>query len=397
MRVGVGVAAAVLLALAGAPHAAAAATFTVTRLDDPTPDRCMPMDCSLREAVLAVDAGGGGDTIVLPPGHFRLTIPGTGEDAGATGDLDLTKPVTIAGAGARSTVIDGGGIDRVLDFTDTAWVFDVTITGGEVAGDGSGIRSTGSLNLSRDAISGNHAIGDGGGVESLNEINVFSSTIAGNHALHGGGIDFANSAHVVSSTVSGNVAGGPGVTGSGGGIHGSGNGSVPLSSSDITGNQAFNSSLSGAGIDSMEALFVSTIVAGNFAHTTDQSGQALANCAQAGSSSGSNLSDGTDCFIAGTGDQQGVPVLLGPLTDNGGPTDTQAVLPSSLALDASRGCPATDQRGVSRPAGRACDIGAYELAPPLVATLAATSVGFSTATLNGTVVPSLRETTAYFE
>jgi hypothetical protein len=55
--------------------------------------------------------------------------------------------------------------------------------------------------------------------------------------------------------------------------------------------------------------------------------------------------------------------LLGPLADNGGPTQTHALLPSSPAIDAgdNNGCPPTDQRGVARPSGLACDIGAYEV------------------------------------
>ena len=55
--------------------------------------------------------------------------------------------------------------------------------------------------------------------------------------------------------------------------------------------------------------------------------------------------------------------LLGPLQDNGGPTQTHALLAGSPAIDAAllANCPATDQRGVSRPQGPGCDIGAFEL------------------------------------
>lgn len=55
--------------------------------------------------------------------------------------------------------------------------------------------------------------------------------------------------------------------------------------------------------------------------------------------------------------------LLGPLEDNGGPTATRALLIGSPAIDAgdTAPCPATDQRGVARPQGSGCDIGAYEL------------------------------------
>src|SRR6266581_647290 len=169
MRVRAGVAVTIWLALAGAlaPHAAAT-TFAVTRTDDPAPDPCAPSDCSLREAVLAADAGSGGDTITLPAGRYRLSIPGAGEDAGATGDLDLTKNVTVAGAGARWTMIDATASDRVFDVASgvQAQITDATMTGGQMAGDGGGIRNLGVLRLVRDAIVGNRAQGSGGGIEN---------------------------------------------------------------------------------------------------------------------------------------------------------------------------------------------------------------------------------------
>jgi hypothetical protein len=63
-----------------------------------------------------------------------------------------------------------------------------------------------------------------------------------------------------------------------------------------------------------------------------------------------------------------VDPLLGPLAANGGPTLTQALLPGSPAIDAvpssGAGCPPTDQRGVIRPQGPACDIGAFEVFVP---------------------------------
>ena len=62
------------------------------------------------------------------------------------------------------------------------------------------------------------------------------------------------------------------------------------------------------------------------------------------------------------GDLFNMNPLLGPLRDNGGPTPTQALLPGSPAIDHGddAGCPTADQRGVPRPRGAACDIGAYE-------------------------------------
>jgi CSLREA domain-containing protein len=399
MRVRAGVAVAVWVVLAGAPNAAAA-TFAVTRTDDPAPGAC-DSDCSLREAVLAADAGSGGDMIVLPAGHYRLTIPGPAEDAAATGDLDLTKSVTIAGAGARSTVIDGEGGDRIFDVAAgaTAQISDVSITGGRVAGDGAAIRSAGVLGLSRDQITGNAALGLGGGVSSTGpSASIGQSTIAGNNSSLGGGISFANTLVVTISTVTGNVAGVPGsAMGRGGGFSGATGSTLLLTSSTVTDNHSFEGPGSGAGLDVPSATVQSTIVAGNLAHTSDQTGATVDNCASAVTSQGHNLSDDDGCGLTQAGDQQGVQVLLGPLTGNGGPTDTEAVLPGSLALDAGAGCPAIDERGVSRPRGGACDVGAYERASPLAATTAATNIAFSSATVNGMVDPSFRETTAQFE
>src|SRR6185369_11267116 len=74
-----------------------------------------PVVCTLRAAIQASNANSGADTIVIPAGTFTLTIAGRGEDVAATGDLDITDAVTITGAGATSSIIDGGGLDRVFD------------------------------------------------------------------------------------------------------------------------------------------------------------------------------------------------------------------------------------------------------------------------------------------
>src|SRR5258705_6136793 len=61
---------------------------------------------SLRSAIQAADARGGSNTIILPGGTFTLTIAGAGEDAAATGDLDITRNLTIKWKSSASTVID---------------------------------------------------------------------------------------------------------------------------------------------------------------------------------------------------------------------------------------------------------------------------------------------------
>jgi len=79
---------------------------------------------------------------------------------------------------------------------------------------------------------------------------------------------------------------------------------------------------------------------------------------------GYNLDSGVSCGLSRTTDLTATHALLGPLTANGGPTPTQALLPGSPAIDhggsSATGCPATDQRGVGRPQGASCDMGAYE-------------------------------------
>ncbi|HEY1449323.1 MAG TPA: CSLREA domain-containing protein [Solirubrobacteraceae bacterium] len=99
------------------------------------------------------------------------------------------------------------------------------------------------------------------------------------------------------------------------------------------------------------------------------------NCAGAPADGGHNIAFGGGCPAGFSG---GDP-MLAPLQDNGGPTSTMALGAGSAALDqlpVGGGCPASDQRGVARPQGPACDIGAYELAPtPISVPLPITTPG----------------------
>ncbi len=91
-------------------------------------------------------------------------------------------------------------------------------------------------------------------------------------------------------------------------------------------------------------------------------------------SGGNNLETTTECGFTGTGDLQNARrPLLAPLADNGGETDTHAIPEGSPARDAAGGvCAATDQRGISRPQGAACDIGSFELELAAFATITST-------------------------
>src|ERR1700690_3615662 len=102
--------------------ASRAATFNVNSTADavdasPGDGTCATAggDCTLRAAIMEANALPGSHTINVPAGLYILTIPGIGEENAAQGDLDVTGSVTIAGAGPGSTIVDGGGIDRVFE------------------------------------------------------------------------------------------------------------------------------------------------------------------------------------------------------------------------------------------------------------------------------------------
>jgi CSLREA domain-containing protein len=97
----------VWLLVAGLP-AARAASFTVTTTADDYDGVC-DAHCSLRDAIVAANQNGQANTISLGSGTYVLTRTGAGEDAGLTGDLDITstQPITIVGVGAEQTIISG--------------------------------------------------------------------------------------------------------------------------------------------------------------------------------------------------------------------------------------------------------------------------------------------------
>jgi len=97
-----------------------------------------------------------------------------------------------------------------------------------------------------------------------------------------------------------------------------------------------------------------------------------ANCGSGVTSMGYNMSSDGSCNFSNSGDRNNTNPLLGPLQNNGGPTQTMALLPGSPAVDAGNpsGCTdgnghllTTDQRGMPRPDSEdtgGCDMGAYE-------------------------------------
>jgi CSLREA domain-containing protein len=244
-----------------------AANFTVTKFTD-TNDGTCDADCSLREAIIAANASSDLDTITLIAGTYTLTITGTGEDAAATGDLDISTPLTITGAGPNKTIINGGAIDRVFHtISGTVVISGVAIRNGYVINsDGGGIRNETNLTLINTIVSSNVAtdtFSTGGGIGNNSDgtLTLINSAVSNNSANDGGGI-FNNAGTVIltdDSTISSNIA-----NVSGGGIKNDNGGTLELTNSTIKDNIA--DTIDGGGIDNLgTAQLTNSTVSGNSA------------------------------------------------------------------------------------------------------------------------------------
>ena len=288
---------------------------------------------------------------------------GGGGIASATGTLSLTRctidqnvaylggGVHIGSGGATisaSTINDngdwtisrGGGIEA----DGTLLVVDSTISG-NVGKRGSGIQVGGTLSLVRSVVAGNQAYYTGGGIHVLpgGTVSADSSTISGNFARYVGGGVYAEGILTASnSTLATNS-----VLGSGGGIFLAPAATLHLEHVTLAANGGgAGGGIGGNGSGSIDR----SIVSGNSAGTDADIGAAIA-------------WSGTANLISST------LVDLGPLQDNGGPTPTMSPGAGSAAIDAIALADCTvpaDQRGMRRPWGAGCDIGAVEVTPDLI-------------------------------
>ena len=199
----------------------------------------------------------------------------------------------------------------------------------------------GTLTIESSTLTGNKALnggGDAGAILNFGEggpatLTIRSSTISGNQARLGGGInsynDPGNAITITDSTIAFNDSGDRGFGG-------------------------------GLALGSGTATVKNTILAKNTSTVAGQE-DCSADPGSTISSAGYNLEGATSCgFTSGT-DKQSTDPLLGPLTFNGGPTPTHAIGPESPAFEAGDpACLPADQRGVPRPQGPVCDIGAFE-------------------------------------
>jgi CSLREA domain-containing protein len=359
--------------------------------------------CTLRAAIQEANALAGADTITLPAGTFTLAVAGSGEDFAATGDLDIRDAVTITGAGATATIIDAARIDRVFDILDiagTVTIEELTVRNGfsQLANLAGGIWNSAILTVSHVRIETSEGRLGGGAILNDNDLTATDVTLSGNVTnSQGGGLYNTGTAHLERVTVSGNTS-----AAAAGGIQN--DGTLTLINVTLSGNTAVtdggglnngvdatlgnvtiaaNGADRGGGVFSPgDATFTNTIVADSVSGGSCNIGGTV-------TSVGSNLDTDATCSFTGPGDLSGVAAALGSLADNGGPTQTHALLGGSPAIDAGRDCPppATDQRGMTRPVDgdgdtvAVCDIGAVEVDGPASTTTTTTSVTPTSTTL----------------
>jgi hypothetical protein len=401
-------AAAMFLALPAA--GAFAAPFPVTNTNDAGPG-------SLRQAILDAEASGGADLV---------------DATGVSGTINLQsalplllQDVEIRGPGPAALTVrrDAAASFRIFHGIGITWeISGLTIANGRSADStdgGAGIRNAqATLTLRNAVIAGNVNAGtsngaNGGGIinsspspVNASTLTIIDSAVSGNTAA-GYGAGIFNSAFstltVRNSTLSGNIAqGGAGCVG-GAGMHNAG--VLTVVNSTVTGNVAEPDSGVGGILSCTTAGGSNTIVDSTIAANSASGGpQNLAIALQgpvtnsmtlqgtivAGptgggpncfvgppatlTSNGHNLADDASCNLGGLADQPNTNPLLGPLADNGGPTQTMALAPNSPGVD--KGVSAgltTDQRGLARPVdftaipnapgGDGSDIGAFELQP----------------------------------
>ncbi|MCC6273378.1 MAG: choice-of-anchor D domain-containing protein [Deltaproteobacteria bacterium] len=308
-------------------NVASAATITVLNLGNAGAD-------SLRAAITT--ANGNADpsnTINFDPGLTGVIQLGSALPT-ITKDLTINAPalsITISGDGNRIFNINSPGNNQTVSISG------LNLTGANVnATDGGAILvSTGdTLNLSDSALYNNRAttviIGGSGGA-MLND---------------GGTVNLAN------VTFNGNTAGNDG-----GAIRQNG-GTMTLNNVTIAGNTASDDG-GGISIGGGTVTVGNSILGGN-----SNTGGNSPDCSGALTSANFNLIQSTlGCTVTlGVNDITGQNPLLGPIQNNGGTTATMALLVGSPALDTGDNgtCEATDQRGVVRPQGTNCDMGAYE-------------------------------------
>ena len=314
-------------------HAAGAVVGSGTAASCTTNDATNPQDGP--HGLTAAVAGGG--TVTFDCGGDPVTI---------TDNLTISQNTTLDGSGQQVT-LDGGGNGSVITVNSgmRLALTDLTIAHGASL-DGGGIFNLGTVTLTNSTVSGN-------------SVGVSGASGAGAGIFNNGTVTLTN------STVSGNSTG---FQGGGGGIFNNDGGTVTLTNSTVSGNSAPDGVGGGIFNEGGTVTLRNTILAGNSASTDPD-------CSGTLTSDDYNLiQDTTGCAIVGTTthDITGQDPHLGPLANNGGPTQTMAddtpatvthpAVDAGSCVDQNGTAISTDQRGYTRPddGEAACDIGAYE-------------------------------------
>ena len=349
-------------------------TYTLTAIHNLSESSGGPNGLPLVSSTITIN--GNGSTITrVAVSDFRIFY------VSATGDLTLTN-MTVSNGAATNTGFtngnSGGGIFNVGTLTiinstlsgnnasylgggitisgpNTVSINNSTLSGNN-ASHGGGIWSTnsGTLTINNSTLSGNNAGYDGGGIRnSGGPMTISNSTIIDNSARDGGGIYNTGTLAVNNSTLSGNTA-----SASGGAII-NGTNSMTINNSTIVDNSA---SAGSSGIDNSATLEIKNSIVAN--------DPTQSNCLNTGifTAYGDNLDTDGTCVALSANFTTSVGINLQPLVGNGGPTLTHALGVGSSAIDAATDCTLVDgvttvtedQRGVTRPQGTACDVGAYE-------------------------------------
>ena len=326
-----------------------------------------------------------------------------------SGELLINKNLTIQGTGANNLTISGNNTSRVFNIAagTTVGIDRLTVANGQIVGsfDGGGIANSGTATLTNVTVRNNTAGDDGGGIVNFGTLNIFNSTLSNNTALSasspnsGGGAilnTIGATATLTNTTVSGNTAL------NGGGIRNDGN--LTLTNTTVTNNRATGGLGGGGIVNSVGALTIrNTILAGNI----DTSGNNRFDLGNAGTvtDAGNNLIGSTAnigapvTFAAST--LLNVDPKLAPLANNGGTTQTHALLVGSPALDAGNNTfspVGNDQRGLPRISNGTVDIGAFEfqVTPVVVTSVVVTPVVVTSAKVGfGGVFPSREDRERY--
>lgn len=331
---------------------------------------------SLRQRIL--DNNGtptGGNTIIfsnIVTGTITLT----------SGELLITKPLTIIGPGANVLAVTANHASRVFYVSNAATV---NISGLTISNSGTNTglffygggvyNDATTLTVSNCTIRGNTAKKKGGGICNTGTLKLLGSTVSDNWVseIGGGGLcnfGFPAAVTITNCTFSGNSA--PTLFGGGAILNEGSTSTLTVIASTFSGNtlsSSYNYTAGGISIDDGSLEIGNTILnAGTW-------GTNIYNHSGTVTSHGYNLcSDGGFGVLTGVGDQNNTNPNLGPLQDNGGPTPTCAPLAGSLAIDQGKSFGlTTDQRGRPRtydyPAtpnaslGDGTDIGAVEFSP----------------------------------